>query len=407
MSRGSREASALNRHASSSPSVATLSRQCSARPLDAGLRSAMETRFGHDFASVRVHAGDAAARSAAALDARAYATDSDIVFGSGEYQPQTARGQRLLAHELAHVVQRRQNGSDTGSEERADRAAAQVANGQTVSASHVGSAGPGLHRQPKGDEQKPDDEGAEEKPDIKPITLPWSLIAAELPQLRPPSLLTPRQPAPIFQLPPLSLGSGPSAASSGGATLKLPPITSLPAPSAPQGPLAPTAQPGLLTPAPARGGSAAGTPDLPSRIGITDFGQISLGLRFGLPVAPQSIPGTPPERRKQPFPIPGTGASPLAVSDYQFELLDMSMTGKVPTGFDAVDKGDLIKASFGIVAKYFARDLIASLAKKVSGKPGAAYQFDFTINGDFKGGGITFSMPLGKSKKPYKGSSSP
>lgn len=405
---GSRDTVALNASARTSASVATLSRQGSARPLDAGLRSSMETRFGHDFGSVRVHGGDAAARSAAALDARAYTSGSDIVFGSGEYQPQTARGQHLLAHELAHVAQRQRSGSDAGSEERADRAASQVVRGRTVSISELGAAGPGIHRQPKGEEQKPADDSTEAKPEIKPITLPWSLIAAQLPQLRPPSLLTPPQPAPVFQLPPLTLGSGPSPApSSGGATLKLPQLTSLAAPSATPGPLAPTVQPGLLTPASASGGSAAGTPDLPSRIGITDVGQISLGLRFGLPVAPQPIPGTPPDRRPQPVPIPGAGPSPLAVSDYQFELLDMSMTGKVPTGFDAVDKGDLIKASFGIVAKYIAPDLIASLAKKVSGKPGANYQFDFTINGDFKGGGITFSMPLGKPKKPYKGSSAP
>jgi hypothetical protein len=405
---GSRDTAALQASARTSANIATLSRQSSARPLDAGLRSSMQTRFGHDFGTVRVHAGDAAGRSAGALDARAYTSGSDIVFGSGEYQPQTAGGQRLLAHELAHVVQRRQSGSEAGSEERADRAASQVVRGRTVSPSELGAAGPGIHRQPKGDDKNPPDDSADPSPDIKPITLPWSLIAAQLPQLRPPSLLTPPQPAPIFQLPPLSLGSGPSAASpSGGATLKLPQLTSLPAPSATPGPLAPTVQPGLLTPAPASGGSAAGTPDLPSRIGITDFGQISLGLRFGLPVAPQPIPGTPPERRPQPFPIPGAGPSPLAVSDYQFELLDMSMTGKVPRGFDAVDKGDLIKASFGIVAKYIAPDLVASLAKKVSGKPGADYQFDFTISGDFKGGGITFSVPLGKSKKPRKGSSSP
>ncbi len=54
-----------------------------------------------------------------------------------------------------------------------------------------------------------------------------------------------------------------------------------------------------------------------------------------------------------------------------------------------------------------APDLIASLAKKVSGNHGADYQFNFTITGDFKRGGITFSVPLGTPKKPYKGSSSP
>jgi hypothetical protein len=249
----------------------------------------------------------------------------------------------LLAHELAHVVQRRQSGSEAGSEERADRAASQVVRGRTVSPSELGAAGPGIHRQPKGDDKTPPD-GADASPDIKPITLPWSLIAAQLPQLRPTSLLTPPQPA-DFQLLPLSFGSAVAASPSGGATLKLPQLTSLPAPSA-TSVAGRRQQPGLRR----RVAGGAAQPALPSRIGITDFGQISLGLRFGLPVAPQPIPGTPPERRPQPFPIPGAGPSPLAVSDYQFELLDMSMTGKVPRGFDAVDKGDLIKASFGIVA---------------------------------------------------------
>ena len=80
----------------------------------------------------------------------------------------------------------------------------------------------------------------------------------------------------------------------------------------------------------------------------------------------------------------------------------MAMTGKVPQGFDAIDKGDLIKASFGIVAKYIAPDLVASMAKKVAGKPGADFKLDLTIDGSFKGGGITFEVPLGKPKKAYK-----
>jgi hypothetical protein len=52
-----------------------------------------------------VHADTRAAASAAELDARAYAVGRDIVFGAGEYAPRTPEGQRLLAHELAHVVQ--------------------------------------------------------------------------------------------------------------------------------------------------------------------------------------------------------------------------------------------------------------------------------------------------------------
>ena len=75
------------------------------RSLDAGLRSQMESRFGHDFGSVRVHTDERAAASAAAADAHAYAVGGDIVFGHGRFAPETREGRLLLAHELTHVVQ--------------------------------------------------------------------------------------------------------------------------------------------------------------------------------------------------------------------------------------------------------------------------------------------------------------
>lgn len=75
------------------------------RPLDPETRAAMEPRFGRDFSGVRVHSNDEAAEGARAVQARAYTVGRDIVFGSGEYAPATTEGRRLLAHELAHVVQ--------------------------------------------------------------------------------------------------------------------------------------------------------------------------------------------------------------------------------------------------------------------------------------------------------------
>lgn len=77
------------------------------RPLDAGTRSSVEPRFGADFSDVRVHADGRAADSAAAVGARAYTVDRNIVFGAGEYAPDTSGGRQLLSHELAHVVQQR------------------------------------------------------------------------------------------------------------------------------------------------------------------------------------------------------------------------------------------------------------------------------------------------------------
>ncbi|HEX6371352.1 MAG TPA: DUF4157 domain-containing protein [Longimicrobium sp.] len=75
------------------------------RPLDAEARAFMEPRFGRDFAAVRVHTGRAAAAGAASVGANAFTTGPDIVFAPGQYAPGTAAGRRLLAHELAHVVQ--------------------------------------------------------------------------------------------------------------------------------------------------------------------------------------------------------------------------------------------------------------------------------------------------------------
>jgi uncharacterized protein DUF4157 len=59
----------------------------------------------HDFSDVRVHSGALADRAAAMLGARAFTVGRDIVFASGEYDPASARGQWLIAHELTHVVQ--------------------------------------------------------------------------------------------------------------------------------------------------------------------------------------------------------------------------------------------------------------------------------------------------------------
>jgi Domain of unknown function (DUF4157) len=74
----------------------------------------MEPRFGHNFGNVRVHTGEKAAESARAVDALAYTVGRDVVFGAGRYAPGTAAGQRLLAHELAHVVQQREPATGSG-----------------------------------------------------------------------------------------------------------------------------------------------------------------------------------------------------------------------------------------------------------------------------------------------------
>lgn len=80
------------------------------RPLDNSTRGFFDWRIGHDFGSVRIHADAEAAKSARSVNALAYTVGSDVVFGAGQYSPGTTAGQRLLAHELMHVVQ--QGGTD-------------------------------------------------------------------------------------------------------------------------------------------------------------------------------------------------------------------------------------------------------------------------------------------------------
>jgi hypothetical protein len=65
----------------------------------------MESRLDHDFSAVRVHADADAAASARAVAAKAYTLGQDVVFAAGRYEPGSSEGRRLLAHELAHVVQ--------------------------------------------------------------------------------------------------------------------------------------------------------------------------------------------------------------------------------------------------------------------------------------------------------------
>ncbi len=80
------------------------------QPLEPAVRAQMEAALGHDFSRVRVHDGGEAADSARSVGAAAYTRGSRVVFGAGRFQPGTASGRRLIAHELAHVVQQAGSG---------------------------------------------------------------------------------------------------------------------------------------------------------------------------------------------------------------------------------------------------------------------------------------------------------
>ncbi len=75
------------------------------KPLDSGTRNFFGPLFSHDFSNVRIHTDTDATESAKALNAQAYTVENHIMFGAGQYSPDTRAGKRLLAHELAHIVQ--------------------------------------------------------------------------------------------------------------------------------------------------------------------------------------------------------------------------------------------------------------------------------------------------------------
>jgi hypothetical protein len=117
----------------------------------------MEARFGHDFRRVRVHSDPVADASARAVNALAYTVGHDVVLASGGPTLGSAAGRRLLAHELAHVVQDGGSGDVTGeplsigrvddpAECAADSAADRVVAGSSVDASPAVGGAPMLRR---------------------------------------------------------------------------------------------------------------------------------------------------------------------------------------------------------------------------------------------------------------------
>ncbi|MPZ45840.1 MAG: DUF4157 domain-containing protein [Betaproteobacteria bacterium] len=103
---GKAESASAHAHSAAGASTGIRSVLASAgQPLPGHARNFFESRFGHDFSGVRVHADAAAGRSARDVAARAYTVGRDVVFAPGQFAPETYEGRRLLAHELTHVVQ--------------------------------------------------------------------------------------------------------------------------------------------------------------------------------------------------------------------------------------------------------------------------------------------------------------
>jgi hypothetical protein len=125
------------------------------QPLDASLRARFEPLLGHDLSAVRVHADSSLPET---MHAAAFTTGDDLTFAPGYFAPDTAAGQRLIAHELTHVVQNhgalsagQQSQSSIGqrgdpAEREAEAAADHLAAGTPVSVQAAPSAAvaPGL-----------------------------------------------------------------------------------------------------------------------------------------------------------------------------------------------------------------------------------------------------------------------
>ncbi len=81
----------------------------SGQPLDKRTRQNMEQSFGVDFSGVKVHTDQNAIQMNQNLGAQAFTNGNDIYFNDGKYNPNNKKGKKLLAHELTHVVQQKQN----------------------------------------------------------------------------------------------------------------------------------------------------------------------------------------------------------------------------------------------------------------------------------------------------------
>lgn len=78
-------------------------------PMSETTRSDMESSFGSDFSNVRIHTDSNAVNMSKEIGAQAFTTGNDIYFNEGKYNPESASGKHLLAHELTHTIQQGSN----------------------------------------------------------------------------------------------------------------------------------------------------------------------------------------------------------------------------------------------------------------------------------------------------------
>lgn len=82
-----------------------------AQSLPQSVQHKMETQFGQDFSDVRVHTDSQSNVAARAVGAKAFTSGNDIFFSKENYDPHSSSGIKMLAHEMAHIVQQRLGGN--------------------------------------------------------------------------------------------------------------------------------------------------------------------------------------------------------------------------------------------------------------------------------------------------------
>jgi hypothetical protein len=108
-------------------------------PLSAPMRRRVERLTGANLSGVRVHEGGASQQASNAVGALAYTQGNDIHFAAGQYRPGTVDGDRLIAHELAHVVQQ-QGGRDAAPQQKSATALSQPGDPAEVEADRLADA---------------------------------------------------------------------------------------------------------------------------------------------------------------------------------------------------------------------------------------------------------------------------
>jgi hypothetical protein len=93
--------------ANEAPRIVREAHRSPQEPLDPATRAFFEPRFGHDVSDVRTHTDAQTHDSTRAVGAIAHTVGRNIASQEGKYQPYTAVGQALLAHELTHTIQQR------------------------------------------------------------------------------------------------------------------------------------------------------------------------------------------------------------------------------------------------------------------------------------------------------------